>query len=219
MWYQRVIEIGSNAAEETAHNNTLPGRRYEYEGIEGSINDNYEAKDDEPGQFRRVRLKCRARRCSTQPALVRMKNGQAISFRTERQRCSECNKEFNRPCDLTKHEKTHSRPWKYNKPSCKHYQYGWPTEKERDRHVNDIHSAAPAIYKCKYHPCPYESKRQSNCKQHMEKAHGWLYVRSKNNSRSTKKSGEQSSYRNPEMESYIKVSSSYDFLDPLMLGK
>ena len=42
------------------------------------------------------------------------------------------------------------------------------------------------MYKCKYHPCPYESKRDSNCKQHMEKAHGWAYVRSKNNGKNKK---------------------------------
>lgn len=42
------------------------------------------------------------------------------------------------------------------------------------------------MYKCQYRPCPYESKRESNCKQHMEKAHGWAYVRSKNNGKSKK---------------------------------
>ena len=102
-------------------------------------------------------------------------------------RCSECDKEFKRPCDLTKHEKTHSRPWKCSESSCKYSHYGWPTEKERDRHMNDKHSAAPSMYKCQYHPCPYESKRESNCKQHMEKAHGWAYVRSKNNGKNGKK--------------------------------
>ena len=65
--------------------------------------------------------------------------------------------------------------------SCKYHAYGWPTEKERDRHTNDKHSATPSMYRCQYHPCPYESKRESNCKQHMEKAHGWAYIRSKNN--------------------------------------
>ena len=40
------------------------------------------------------------------------------------------------------------------------------------------------MFRCHYHPCPYESKRESNCKQHMEKAHGWAYVRSKNNGKS-----------------------------------
>ena len=103
------------------------------------------------------------------------------------QRCGQCNKEFKRPCDLTKHEKTHSRPWKCNEPSCKYAQYGWPTEKERDRHVNDKHSVTPTMYKCQWKHCPYESKRESNCKQHMEKAHGWAYVRSKNNGKSGKK--------------------------------
>jgi len=98
-------------------------------------------------------------------------------------RCREpgCEKEFKRPCDLTKHEKTHSRPWKCPVESCKYHEYGWPTEKEMDRHHNDKHSSAPALFKCKYQPCPYQSKRESNCKQHMEKAHGWTYVRSKNN--------------------------------------
>ncbi|KAL9022149.1 MAG: hypothetical protein Q9185_000663 [Variospora sp. 1 TL-2023] len=58
--------------------------------------------------------------------------------------------------------------------------------RQRDRHVNDKHSANPSMYKCQYRPCPYESKRESNCKQHMEKAHGWAYVRSKNNGKTKK---------------------------------
>lgn len=104
----------------------------------------------------------------------------------EVQQCQDCDKVFKRPCDLTKHEKTHTRPWKCHEKSCKYHDYGWPTEKERDRHVNDKHSSSPSMYKCQYRPCPYESKRESNCKQHMEKAHGWAYVRSKNNGKSKK---------------------------------
>jgi len=50
-----------------------------------------------------------------------------------------------------------------------------------DRHVNDKHSDKPAMFECHYKPCPYKSKRESNCKQHMEKAHGWTYVRTKTN--------------------------------------
>lgn len=95
--------------------------------------------------------------------------------------CDLCDKEFKRPCDLTKHLKTHERPWKCSEPGCKYFDHGWPTEKERDRHMNDKHSNAPPLYRCLYDPCPYTSKRESNCKQHMEKAHGWEYVRSKNN--------------------------------------
>lgn len=53
--------------------------------------------------------------------------------------------------------------------------------------MNDKHSATPSMYKCQYSPCPYESKRESNCKQHMEKAHGWQYIRSKNNGKGGKK--------------------------------
>ncbi|OJD22452.1 hypothetical protein ACJ73_06201 [Blastomyces percursus] len=97
------------------------------------------------------------------------------------QKCKDCDKVFKRPCDLTKHEKTHSRPWKCAEQSCKYFEIGWPTEKERDRHVNDKHSKSPPLFKCHFANCSYQSKRQSNCKQHMEKAHGWLYVRSKNN--------------------------------------
>jgi hypothetical protein len=95
--------------------------------------------------------------------------------------CRACNKEFKRPCDLTKHEKTHSRPFKCSDSSCRYHDLGWPTEKERDRHENDKHSANPKLFRCNYKPCTYSSKRESNCKQHMEKAHGWQYVRSKSN--------------------------------------
>jgi hypothetical protein len=109
--------------------------------------------------------------------------------------CRDCKKEFKRPCDLTKHEKTHSRPWKCSEEKCKYFDLGWPTEKERDRHVNDKHSAAPPQYKCLYPPCTYASKRESNCKQHMEKAHGWEYVRSKSNGR--KKAPTASTGRSP----------------------
>ena len=104
-------------------------------------------------------------------------------------RCREpgCDKEFKRPCDLTKHEKTHSRPFKCPIDSCKYHEYGWPTEKEMERHHNDKHSAAPPLYECHFKPCPYRSKRESNCKQHMEKAHEWTYVRSKNNGKNREK--------------------------------
>lgn len=53
--------------------------------------------------------------------------------------------------------------------------------------MNDKHSTTPSMYKCHYRPCPYESKRESNCKQHMEKAHGWAYIRSKNNGKTARK--------------------------------
>ena len=93
--------------------------------------------------------------------------------------CKTCSKWFKRPCDLTKHEKTHSRPWKCPEVGCKYHELGWPTEKERDRHINDKHTATPALYRCRFNGCSYTSKRESNCKQHMEKTHGYQYVRSK----------------------------------------
>ncbi|TDZ74348.1 Zinc finger transcription factor ace1 [Colletotrichum trifolii] len=111
----------------------------------------------------------------------RKKNASPEELAPKKCREPGCNKEFKRPCDLTKHEKTHSRPWKCPVPTCKYHEYGWPTEKEMDRHHNDKHSSAPPMYHCKFEPCPYKSKRESNCKQHMEKAHGWQYVRTKTN--------------------------------------
>lgn len=30
------------------------------------------------------------------------------------------------------------------------------------------------MFKCGFSPCSYESKRESNLRQHMEKAHGWI---------------------------------------------
>lgn len=103
--------------------------------------------------------------------------------------CRQCGKTFPRPCDLTKHEKTHSRPWKCADADCRYSQEGWPTEKELIRHQNDRHSKAPKMYHCLYKPCQYKSKRDSNCKQHMEKSHGWVYERTKSNGKKRKTDG------------------------------
>ncbi|KAF8467801.1 hypothetical protein BDZ91DRAFT_127163 [Kalaharituber pfeilii] len=88
---------------------------------------------------------------------------------------------FARLCDLTKHKKTHTRPHKCQVAGCKYATEGFPTEKERDRHWIDKHSSGAPEYQCSYHPCQYRSKRESNCKQHMEKAHGYEYKRTKQN--------------------------------------
>lgn len=88
-----------------------------------------------------------------------------------------CDKVFNRKCDLAKHEKTHSRPFKCPEKTCKYHHEGLPTEKEMQRHVNDKHDPNPQFYNCKY--CSFKTKRESNCKQHMEKKHGWTYERVK----------------------------------------
>ncbi|KAL2271643.1 hypothetical protein VTJ83DRAFT_1014 [Remersonia thermophila] len=93
--------------------------------------------------------------------------------------CPQCSKSFARLCDLNKHAKSHTRPYKCKEPGCKYNTRGWPTAKELERHYNDKHSSTPRTYRCLYEPCPYWSKRESNCKQHMEKAHNWEYVRSK----------------------------------------
>jgi uncharacterized C2H2 Zn-finger protein len=95
--------------------------------------------------------------------------------------CPDCPKTFKRPCDLTKHEKTHSRPWKCSEIECKYHITGWPTEKERARHFNDKHSDNPEEWPCLFPPCVYVGRREHNLKSHMEGAHGWEYIRSKGN--------------------------------------
>ncbi|KAL4918853.1 hypothetical protein BDW62DRAFT_58760 [Aspergillus aurantiobrunneus] len=115
-------------------------------------------------------------------------------------KCKDCDKVFARPCDLTKHEKSHSRPFKCPVGSCKYHTKGWATEKEAERHYNDKHSDAPRLYSCQFESCSYKSKRESNCKQHMEKTHGWVYMRSKNNGRTTKRGSTQES-RSPSSSS------------------
>lgn len=126
--------------------------------------------------------------------------------------CQQCGKQYPRLCDLNKHLKAHTRPFKCPVEACKYHLLGWPTEKELDRHRNDKHSMEPRTYSCLYPPCNCESiphpvtllgeyvwrfrehlestslttnrradtsKRESNCKQHMEKTHGFEYVRSR----------------------------------------
>jgi hypothetical protein len=130
--------------------------------------------------------------------------------------CSQCQKEFSRLCDLNKHAKSHSRPFKCTRQDCKYWSLGWPTAKELERHVNDKHLATPETFPCLFPPCPYKSKRDSNRKQHMEKIHGWTYVRSKSNGRRlSRPEGTQSSPLNPSSASTVQKPSfvqQYDFL-------
>lgn len=138
-------------------------------------------------------------RYEPQPAIKRQRSNESLDDEAERSmarrkknaepkivklRCSDrsCDKIFNRKCDLAKHEKTHSRPYKCPETTCKYHEQGLPTEKELDRHINDKHSANPRYYHCQY--CPFKTKRDSNCKQHMEKKHGWTYDRVKGTSKS-----------------------------------
>lgn len=144
----------------------------------------------------------------------RKKNATAEELAPKKCREPGCNKEFKRPCDLTKHEKTHSRPWKCPIPTCKYHEFGWPTEKEMDRHVNDKHSDAPAMFECLFKPCPYKSKRESNCKQHMEKAHGWTYVRTKTNGKKLSSNPASSVQQTPPLGSVSTPSSTPTYSVP-----
>jgi uncharacterized C2H2 Zn-finger protein len=60
----------------------------------------------------------------------------------------------------------------------------------RAREIEKIKENVRQVYYCKFKPCSYSSKRESNCNQHMEKAHGWTYVRTKSDGRARKKKGD-----------------------------
>ncbi|CEL12010.1 hypothetical protein ASPCAL15103 [Aspergillus calidoustus] len=121
-------------------------------------------------------------------------------------KCKDCGKVFARPCDLTRHEKSHTRPFKCPVTSCKYRTKGWATEKEAERHYNDKHSDSPRLYLCRFESCSYKSKRESNCKQHMEKTHGWVYTRLKNNGRTKRASTKQSPTPSMEHDSSLRGS-------------
>ena len=124
------------------------------------------------------------RKKNAEPRIIEMK----CSDRT-------CDKVFTRKCDLAKHEKTHSRPFKCPIANCKYHDMGLPTEKERDRHINDKHSTDPKYYHCEY--CSFKTKRDSNCKQHMEKKHGWTYDRVKGAAKKTRTESMSTAQRTP----------------------
>ena len=58
-----------------------------------------------------------------------------------------------------------------------------------DQHIEShdepfkVPDTVPSLHHCLFKPCSYASKRESNCKLHMEKAHNWTYVRSQNSTR------------------------------------
>ncbi len=106
--------------------------------------------------------------------------------------CVACPKTYARQCDLNRHKLTHERPKKCQIKTCEFFTRGFPTSQERDRHMRDRHSDAPPLFHCHFQPCNYTSKRESNCKQHMEKSHGWKYDRSRHSSRRNEDGGNAS---------------------------
>jgi hypothetical protein len=55
-------------------------------------------------------------------------------------------------------------------------------ESRPDSHVNNEHDVYPVLYECHYVPCPFKSKRESSCRLHMQKYHGWTDIGGKDNS-------------------------------------
>ncbi|CAK7205555.1 hypothetical protein SEUCBS139899_008332 [Sporothrix eucalyptigena] len=102
--------------------------------------------------------------------------------------CPKCGKKCKRPCDLNRHDRTHTRPFKCQIPLCEYLKRGFPTSQELQRHMDDRHSDNPPAFHCSFKGCNYSSKRESNCKQHMEKTHGWKYDRSRHNNQAGKSS-------------------------------
>lgn len=64
-----------------------------------------------------------------------------------------------------------TRLWKRLVEPCKYNDYGLPTEKEMDRHFDVEHYATPPLFLCQVRACPYQSKLESACTEHMVKAH------------------------------------------------
>ncbi|KAF5712162.1 zinc finger transcription factor ace1 [Fusarium mundagurra] len=83
----------------------------------------------------------------------------------------------NEMVDSTGHFVPNPLPWACPISSCQDYSHTWPTEEERDRHYRDKHSETLPMYKCMFMPCLYWSKREMNCKKHLEKVHGLTYIR------------------------------------------
>ncbi|KAG4432689.1 hypothetical protein IFR05_011838 [Cadophora sp. M221] len=121
-------------------------------------------------------------------------------------KCKEpgCGKEFKRAFHLAKHEEKHSRPWKCPFEGCRYHKLGWETKNDLNRHHNERHNAGQTFFECHFKPCPYQSKRESNCKQHMERAHAWEFVRGKSTiKRGSKRTATQSSIAKPDLYASI----------------
>ncbi|KAK1749338.1 hypothetical protein QBC47DRAFT_152638 [Echria macrotheca] len=82
-----------------------------------------------------------------------------------------CGKKFPRQCDLTKHQKNHSRP-----TPCEHCPLGFAERKDLERHMNTHHPYEAAVEGLKKDEklcplmCGYKG-RADNLKRHVEKKH------------------------------------------------
>ncbi|CCX32296.1 Similar to Zinc finger transcription factor ace1; acc. no. Q9P8W3 [Pyronema omphalodes CBS 100304] len=105
----------------------------------------------------------------------------SLSGRTKVHHCNQadCNKFYTRKCDLRKHEKTHERIFRCSIPECPYSEMGFSAQKDCERHFRDKHDPTAKRIPCNWADCPYTSTRESNVKQHMEKAHGYDYIRTK----------------------------------------
>jgi len=71
------------------------------------------------------------------------------------------------------------------------------TDAEIDCDISETNSKSPRLFKCEYVPCAYQSKRVSNCRRHMEKVHGWMYIRSRGKRFPRSTTGNLSTPNNP----------------------
>lgn len=90
-------------------------------------------------------------------------------------KCQNCQESFGRKCDLNKHIKTHTRPYKCTHSGCVYKTKGFPTQSEHDRHMA-THLGQTAGSHSGY--CPFSwclmsrrPQRSDNLARHMRTKH------------------------------------------------
>ncbi|KAF5022700.1 hypothetical protein F66182_5248 [Fusarium sp. NRRL 66182] len=88
--------------------------------------------------------------------------------------CRFCPRSFEQPCLLTRHEKTHTRPWKCDIDGCN--SPGFVSKNDLDRHKRGCHSqelVSGTFYVCTHGQCDDSKKwpRKDNFRSHLSRVH------------------------------------------------
>ena len=86
-----------------------------------------------------------------------------------------CDRAYGRECDLTKHQRNHTRPIPCPECPSKELEYRFPEKKELYRHMTRAHADAceywgviiPDSRACPYHGCRYTSPSPYNLSRHQ----------------------------------------------------
>ncbi|KAA8914971.1 hypothetical protein FN846DRAFT_1018038 [Sphaerosporella brunnea] len=130
---------------------------------------------------------------SVSPGPHRKRNAAKPTEHSHSFACDKCSKGFRRACDLNKS----------NLHACAYFITGFSAEKDRDRHFTDKHDKNTPKKMCNWN-CGYSSPRESNVKQHMEKAHGYNYVARNPSKRETNKNYKKKTIVKHNTHSYIR---------------